>query len=71
MSAVGSLVFCTDCGNLLESSTGNKNSILAHFADCGRLCRYCLEDYHNNNEACIVSFSVETKEIHVANRGEE
>ncbi|KAA8570763.1 hypothetical protein MFRU_011g01810 [Monilinia fructicola] len=32
MSAVGSLVFCTDCGNLLESSTGNKNTILT--CDC-------------------------------------
>ncbi|KAH8596058.1 hypothetical protein B0O99DRAFT_651741 [Bisporella sp. PMI_857] len=28
MSAIGSLVFCTDCGNLLESSTGNKETIL-------------------------------------------
>jgi DNA-directed RNA polymerase subunit M/transcription elongation factor TFIIS len=32
MSAVGSLVFCTDCGNLLESSTGNKNNVLT--CDC-------------------------------------
>ena len=32
MSAVGSLVFCTDCGNLLDSSTGNKNTILV--CDC-------------------------------------
>ncbi|KAL3418500.1 DNA-directed RNA polymerase I subunit RPA12 [Phlyctema vagabunda] len=32
MSAVGSLVFCTDCGNLLDVSTGNKNSILV--CDC-------------------------------------
>jgi len=28
MSAIGSLVFCTDCGNLLESSTGNEKTIL-------------------------------------------
>jgi hypothetical protein len=28
MSAIGSLVFCTDCGNLLESSTGNENTVL-------------------------------------------
>ena len=28
MSAVGFLVFCTDCGNLLDSSTGNTNAIL-------------------------------------------
>ncbi|CZR63254.1 related to DNA-directed RNA polymerase I A12.2 subunit [Phialocephala subalpina] len=32
MSAIGSLVFCTDCGNLLDSSTGNKNTILV--CDC-------------------------------------
>ncbi|PQE22455.1 hypothetical protein CJF31_00001347 [Rutstroemia sp. NJR-2017a BVV2] len=91
MSAVGSLVFCTDCGNLLESSTGNKNSILvcdccgaenkglsqcsfkclsAHFVDCGP-SRYCFEDYYNNDETRIISFSVETKEINVANCREE
>ena len=28
MSAIGSLVFCTDCGNLLEPSKGVKDSIL-------------------------------------------
>jgi hypothetical protein len=28
MSAIGSLVFCTDCGNLLEPSKGTKDSIL-------------------------------------------
>lgn len=28
MSALGSLVFCTDCGNLLDESTGDKNTIL-------------------------------------------
>jgi len=32
MSAIGSLVFCTDCGNLLDSSTGNQNTIL--LCDC-------------------------------------
>lgn len=28
MSAIGSLVFCTDCGNLLDSSTGDEKTIL-------------------------------------------
>jgi RNA polymerases M/15 Kd subunit len=28
MSAIGSLVFCNDCGNLLESSTGDLNATL-------------------------------------------
>lgn len=32
MSAIGSLVFCTDCGNLLENSAGNKDAILG--CDC-------------------------------------
>ena len=28
MAAIGSLVFCTDCGNLLDGSTGNEKAIL-------------------------------------------
>ncbi|KAL2006329.1 hypothetical protein VTN00DRAFT_9983 [Thermoascus crustaceus] len=28
MSAIGSLIFCTDCGNLLQESTGDANAIL-------------------------------------------
>lgn len=28
MAAIGSLVFCTDCGNLLEGSSGNKDVFL-------------------------------------------
>ena len=28
MSAIGSLLFCTDCGNLLRESTGNADAIL-------------------------------------------
>lgn len=34
MSAIGSLVFCTDCGNLLDSTTGRAESILT-CACCG------------------------------------
>lgn len=34
MSAIGSLIFCTDCGNLLRESTGNANAIL-HCDVCG------------------------------------
>jgi DNA-directed RNA polymerase I subunit RPA12 len=33
MSAIGSLVFCTDCGNLLDGSAGKQNAILK--------CRVC------------------------------
>jgi DNA-directed RNA polymerase I subunit RPA12 len=32
MSAIGSLVFCIDCGNLLESSTGDAKTVLV--CDC-------------------------------------
>jgi DNA-directed RNA polymerase I subunit RPA12 len=32
MSAIGPLVFCTDCGNLLDGSTGNANTVL--ICDC-------------------------------------
>lgn len=28
MAAIGSLIFCTDCGNLLDSSSGNDKAIL-------------------------------------------
>ena len=28
MAAIGSLVFCTACGNLLDGSSGNANAIL-------------------------------------------
>lgn len=31
MSAIGSLIFCTDCGNLLRESTGSPDAIL----ECG------------------------------------
>ena len=32
MSAIGSLIFCTDCGNLLPISKGNVNNVL--MCDC-------------------------------------
>jgi len=28
MSAIGSLIFCTDCGNLLQESRGDVNTII-------------------------------------------
>ncbi|KAJ5533219.1 hypothetical protein N7504_012181 [Penicillium tannophilum] len=34
MSVIGSLIFCTDCGNLLRESTGDANAIL-HCTVCG------------------------------------
>ncbi|OAL03839.1 DNA-directed RNA polymeras-like protein I subunit [Phaeosphaeriaceae sp. SRC1lsM3a] len=38
MSAIGSLIFCTDCGNLLDGSAGKKNVILT-CAICGATCK--------------------------------
>jgi len=38
MSAIGSLIFCTDCGNLLDGSAGKKNVILT-CAVCGASCK--------------------------------
>lgn len=38
MSAIGSLVFCTDCGNLLDGSTGNENAVLLCEV-CGAQCK--------------------------------
>jgi DNA-directed RNA polymerase subunit M/transcription elongation factor TFIIS len=44
MSAIGSLVFCTDCGNLLDGSAGKQNAILTCQV-CGASCRGMLPDH--------------------------
>jgi RNA polymerases M/15 Kd subunit len=38
MTAIGSLVFCTDCGNLLDETEGEKN-ILLKCDVCGAVCK--------------------------------
>jgi hypothetical protein len=38
MAAIGSLVFCTDCGNLLDGSAGKQNAILTCQV-CGAQCK--------------------------------
>jgi DNA-directed RNA polymerase I subunit RPA12 len=38
MSAIGSLIFCSDCGNLLDGSAGKKNVTLT-CAVCGASCK--------------------------------
>ncbi|KAL1311784.1 hypothetical protein AAFC00_001868 [Neodothiora populina] len=38
MSAIGSLVFCTDCGNLLDSSSGQQQTTLVCEV-CGAKCK--------------------------------
>lgn len=47
MSAIGSLVFCTDCGNLLETSTGNANTIL--------ICECCGAENQGNQHLSLFS----------------
>jgi DNA-directed RNA polymerase I subunit RPA12 len=37
MAAIGSLVFCTDCGNLLDETEGK--NVLLHCDVCGAFCR--------------------------------
>lgn len=48
MAAIGSLVFCTDCGNLLDGGAGKQNAILTCRV-CGAQCKgsmpffsYCI-----------------------------
>ncbi len=43
MAAIGSLVFCTDCGNLLDGSTGDKKAIL--------ICEVC--GTHNKGQGSL------------------
>ena len=67
MSAVGSLVFCTDCGNLLDSSTGNRNAILV--CDCCEAenkgkCENCLNfhrDAHSRTDTASKTITTTTK----------
>lgn len=44
MAAIGSLVFCTDCGNLLDGSAGKQNAILTCQV-CGASCK---GNYYNS-----------------------
>jgi transcription elongation factor Elf1 len=38
MAAIGSLVFCTSCGNLLDSANGDENVVLTCDV-CGARCK--------------------------------
>ncbi len=38
MAAIGSLVLCTDCGNLLDGSAGKQNVVLTCTV-CGANCK--------------------------------
>ncbi|OJJ88153.1 DNA-directed RNA polymerase I core subunit RPA12 [Aspergillus glaucus CBS 516.65] len=49
MSAIGSLIFCTDCGNLLQESTGDANAVL--------LCEICGARNKDTTSKTIVSES--------------
>lgn len=49
MSAIGSLIFCTDCGNLLQESTGNVDAVL--------VCEVCGARNRDTSSTVIVSES--------------
>ncbi|EGD88742.2 hypothetical protein H112_03661 [Trichophyton rubrum D6] len=49
MSAIGSLIFCVDCGNLLSESTGDANTILT--------CDICGTQNRDHASRTIVSES--------------
>lgn len=83
MSAIGSLVFCTDCGNLLEPSKGIKDSILKCEC-CGtenkglstpsipvvnsNSSRHCLENYHYDYQGFFLSLTPTTKTVSYPDR---
>ncbi|KAI9731368.1 MAG: DNA-directed RNA polymerase I core subunit rpa12 [Cirrosporium novae-zelandiae] len=49
MSAIGSLVFCTDCGNLLDGSSTSNQSIL--------VCNTCGQRNEDTSSKTIISKS--------------
>lgn len=52
MSAIGSLIFCTDCGNLLQESTGDAGAIL--------LCDICGARNKGWLVGCIALHCIDT-----------
>ncbi|KAF2248727.1 DNA-directed RNA polymeras-like protein I subunit [Trematosphaeria pertusa] len=52
MAAIGSLVFCTDCGNLLDASAGKKNAML--------ICQICGAQCKDTSSKVIVTHSKPT-----------
>ncbi|KAJ9644468.1 DNA-directed RNA polymerase I core subunit rpa12 [Coniosporium apollinis] len=49
MSAIGSLVFCTDCGNLLDGSTGDEKAVL--------ICGVCGASNKDTSSKVVVTRS--------------
>jgi hypothetical protein len=52
MSAIGSLIFCIDCGNLLDGSAGKKNVTLT-CAICGATCKGMSWHAHSSHSTSI------------------
>lgn len=52
MAAIGSLVFCTDCGNLLDGSSGDENAILK--------CDVCGNENRDTSTSAITTKSKPT-----------
>ncbi|KAK5016614.1 DNA-directed RNA polymerase I core subunit rpa12 [Cryomyces antarcticus] len=49
MSAIGSLVFCTDCGNLLDGSAGDAKALL--------LCEVCGASNKDTSSKVVITRS--------------
>ena len=52
MAAIGSLVFCTDCGNLLDGSTGDRKLML--------ICKVCGTQNKDTASTSIITKSKPT-----------
>jgi DNA-directed RNA polymerase I subunit RPA12 len=52
MAAIGSLVFCTDCGNLLDGSAGKQNVVLT--------CTVCGANNKDTSSKTVVTVSKPT-----------
>ncbi|KAL7789082.1 hypothetical protein V8C37DRAFT_404171 [Trichoderma ceciliae] len=49
MAAIGSMVFCTDCGNLLPATKGTEQNVLS--------CEYCSAENKDTGAKIIVTKS--------------
>jgi hypothetical protein len=86
MSAIGSLIFCTDCGALLRESTGDKNAVIVCDV-CGArnrgelnflvsekqrtILHSCLADFSLRYNSTGYRFRVETERFPLGVKSEE
>lgn len=65
MAAIGSLIFCTDCGNLLPASKGSEKNIL-HCECCGAenrgVCQRRLSEETSDQVRILARSDTETNQ---------